>query len=176
VEGLGGDEAFEREIPGGEGEARIPVPAAQGTALVRAAPLGAAGPAAEVRVSIPYRVTAEVLRGEKADPGAGIALLVLRRDYDGAPVEGTFAVHPNDDVGGLSAVGGEGAVVEFRTGFVVEEIRRRAGSAPAAPDFLADGRVRRAGPGGAVRPSSAATPVEIVLRGVGEDRRIVESK
>jgi len=178
LEGLGGGDAVDCETAGDEGLLRLPVPGAQGTVVARATPLGVAVAAAEARVSIPYRVPCEVVRAERADPGAGLALVVLRRAYDGRAVEASFAVHANDDLGGLASVGEGGAVVEFRTGFVVEEIRRRREEAPPPPEFLRDGRVRRDGSGRPVRRPAAgqgpAAGAVVVLRGVDDERRVLE--
>ena len=179
IEGLGGGEPVDRELGPTEGELSVPVAAAQGTAVARAVPMLVEG-AAEARVAIPYRVPCEVVRAEQADPAAGLALLVLRRPYDGRQVEASFAVHADDDVGGLAAVGEGGAVVEFRTAFVVEEIRRIHPAGPTPPEFLADGRVRRDAEGRPIRRPAVASELPsvavVVLRGVDDERRVLEAR
>jgi hypothetical protein len=185
IRGQGEREPVEREVPPGIGLLELPVAGTSGTASVRATPVGIPG-AAESRVSIPYRVPVEVVRAGRAVPATGSCVLVLRRPYDGRTAEAEFALRRDDHVGDLSPAWAGGPVVDFRTEFVVKEVRVRPGGGapgPAAPSFLPDGRVLRgpdgepapagpgpAGPEGPEGPAGPAGPaaVEVVLRGADE--------
>ncbi len=178
VEGLGGPEALEREVPAAASSLVLPVPRTSGTVVVKATPVGLPGPAVEVRVSIPFRIAVEVVRAERAPPEEGGAVLRLRRAFDGKPVEADFSVREADTVGDLASVGPEGAVVDFRTDLVLEEVRDLKAPGPfiEAPLFGADGRIQRDAEGRPLtygRASVVDAGQEIVLRGPNDERRVV---
>ena len=107
-------------------------------------------------------------------------LLVLRRSYDGRPVEASFALHEADPVGGLSSAAPGGPVVDFRTLFVLEEIRAREPGGPPVevPEFGSDGHVLRDAAGRPLttsRSPEGAGSQEVVLRGPDDERRILRT-
>jgi hypothetical protein len=178
IEGLGGPGVVEAEVGGDADALVLPVPGAVGRIVVHASPVGVPAPGPEARVSIPFRVPVEVVRVERASVAAQSAILVLRRPYDGAPLEAEFALRETDDVGGLSPAGKGGPPVEFLTDFVLDFVRARAGTAAAVPAFLPDGRIRRDGEGLPVtvaRPGAEAG-VEVVLRGLNDERKVLEAR
>ncbi len=179
MEGLGGPGPLEREMPADRTSLLVPVPGAAGRIVVRAIPVGASGPAAESRISIPFRIPVEVLRAERASPETQSAILVLRRVFDGAAVEAEFALHGADTVGGLSPAGPGGPPVEFLTDYVVDGVRLRSGGdSVIVPEFEPDGRVARDADGVPAFRSRQEEPggIEVVLRGLNDERRVLDSR
>jgi hypothetical protein len=182
IEGLGGsDDSLEQEVPSDLRTLEVPVPGTSGTILVRAAPVGLPGTAAEARVSIPYRIPVEVVRAERAHGETGSVFIVLRRPFDGRSVESEFALQVADPVGGLASAGPAGSVVDFHTDFVVEEVRDRTQEGPSidVPQFSPDGRVQRDGEGRPVtyrRITFVSGGHEIVLRGPNDERRVLTTR
>jgi len=178
IEGLGGPEALEREVPAETNALDLPVPGTSGTILVKASPVGSPSPGPEARVSIPYRIPVEVVGAERPSDDSGSAVVRLRRAYDGKVVEAEFALREEDPVGDLSSVPPGGPVVDFRTNLVLEEVRtlRAAGPFIEAPLFGPEGRVLRDAEGRPMtygRASTVCTGHEVVLRGPDDERTVL---
>jgi hypothetical protein len=177
IEGQGGTDLPEQEVPAERRTLEIPVARTSGTIVVRAAPAGIPG-AAETRVSIPFRIPVEVVRGNRPRAETGSVYLVLRRPYDGRMVEAEFPFHEADPVGGFSSVGSGGPVVDFQTDLVVAEVRASTEQPPLVevPVFAPEGRVQRDSEGRPVlvpRRATAAEGHEVVLRGPNDERRVL---
>jgi hypothetical protein len=178
IEGLGGPEALEREVPAGTNALDLAVPGTSGTVVIRASAVGSPNVGPEARVSIPYRIPVEVAGAERPSDDSGSAIVRLRRAYDGKVVEAEFALHEEDPVGDLSSVHPGGPVVDFRTNLVLEEVRilRAAGPFIEAPLFGPEGRTLRDGEGRPMtygRASTVCTGHEVVLRGPDDERTVL---
>ncbi|MHC4821652.1 MAG: hypothetical protein ACYTDX_08045, partial [Planctomycetota bacterium] len=99
------------------------------------------------RVSVPFRISVDVVRAVSGSPGTESAMVLLRRPYEGRSIEAVFPVALSEAVGGLSSPMEGGSPVDFRTEYVLKEVRRRREEEPAAsvtvPVFQPDGRVAR---------------------------------
>jgi hypothetical protein len=183
VEGLGGPGVLERIVAAGVDTFDAAVSPVAGTIVLRALPQVAEGAAAEDRVSIPFRVPVEILGVESASVSARSSMFILRRAYDGRPVEARFLVAESDSVGGLSSTGEGEPAVDFQTDYVLEVVRGRRMEEPrtfAVPEFERDGRVRRDARRAVVVAQRRDAPrvyevPEVVLRGPGEERRILRA-
>lgn len=181
IEGLGGPGVLERIVAAGVDSLDAAVSPVAGTIVLRALPQVTEGAAAEDRVSIPFRVPVEILGVESASVSARSSMFILRRAYDGRPVEARFLVAESDVVGGLSSPTGGEPPVDFQTDYVLEVVRGRRVEEPRSftvPEFERDGRVRRNARKAVVVAQRRDTPLvyelpEVVLRGPGEERRIL---
>lgn len=181
VEGLGGPGVLERTVDAGVDALEVAVPAVEGTIVVHATPVADSGTAPTDRVSIPFRIPVEILRVDAASLAAGNAVVVLRRAFDGRPVEARFPVAESETLGGLSTVTPGDHAVDFLTDYVLEAVRARRIEEPrtyVVPRFQPDGRVRRDAAGNPDTVERRDTPritevPEVVLRGPGEERRIL---
>jgi hypothetical protein len=178
IEGQAGPEATEHEVDADLRTFEAPVTRTSGTVVVRALPAGVPG-AAEARVSIPFKIHVEVVRGSRPRAETGSVYLVLRRPFDGRSVDAEFPFHEADAVGGFSSVGSGGPVVDFQTDLVVAEVRASTETPPLVevPVFSPAGRVQRDSEGRPVvvpRRADVAEGHEVVLRGPNDERRVLK--